>query len=72
MSSQLARVIAFNLTCLAFFVAFCAIMAFGSPSLLATYWHEHRAASVVVIMILILSIPGLVELVHSRWRLWQN
>ncbi len=66
LSKQLARVIAINLICLALFIAFCTFMTFGSPSLLLSYWNGHRAASVVVIMISIVSIPGLVELTASQ------
>jgi hypothetical protein len=66
LNHQLARVIAINLMCLVLFTAFCALMTFGSPSLLLTYWNEHRAASVVVIMIAIVVIPGLIELTASR------
>ena|SRR5580704_2301473 len=69
---QLARVIAINLMCLVIFVAFCGLMSLGSVSLLLTYWHEHRAASVVMIMIAIVSIPGLVEFTTSRLGLWQG
>jgi hypothetical protein len=72
LSKQLARVIAINLMCLVVFVAFCAIMTFGSPSLLLTYWNEHRAASVVVIMIAIVSIPSAIELTVSRLGFWQH
>jgi hypothetical protein len=71
LSSQLARVIATNLICLALFILFCTAMTFGSPSLLLSYWNEHRAASVVVFMVSIVSIPGIVELAFSRWGLWQ-
>ena len=67
LSSELARVIAINVVCLVVFIAFCAIMTFGSPSLLLTYWNEHRVASVVAIMIAIVTIPGLVEFAVSRW-----
>jgi hypothetical protein len=72
LSKQLARVIAINLMCLVIFVAFCAVMAFGSLSVLLTYWNEHRAASMVGIMIAIVSIPGLVELTASRLGFWQG
>jgi hypothetical protein len=65
---KLTRVIAINLSCLTLFIAFCAAMTLGSPSLLLTFWNEHRATSVVVIMILIVSIPGLVEIALSRWN----
>jgi hypothetical protein len=71
LGNQLVGVIAINLICVVFFIAFCAVMTFGSPSLLLTYWSEHRAASVVIIMISIVSIPGLVELALSRRGLWQ-
>ena len=53
LSEQLARVIAINLMCLVVFVAFCAVMTFGSLSRLLVFWNEHPAASVVVIMIAI-------------------
>ena len=69
LSQQLVRVIAINLTCLVAFVAFCAIMSFGSLSQLPAYWNEHRAASMVASMIAIVLIPGLVNLVVSRPRL---
>lgn len=69
---QLASVIAINLMCLVVFGAFGAVITFGSLSLLLTYWNEHRAASVVVIMIAIVSIPGVVELVVSRLRCGQR
>jgi hypothetical protein len=72
LSKQLGRVIAINLTCLVIFVAFCALMTFGSLSQLLTYWNEHRAASVVVIMIAILSIPSVIELTVSRLGIWQR
>jgi hypothetical protein len=65
---ELTRVIAINLSCLSLFVAFCAVMSFGSPSLLLSYWNEHRAASIVLIMISLVSIPGLVEIALSRWN----
>lgn len=65
---QLTRVIAINLSCLALFIAFCAVMTLGSPTLLLTFWNEHRATSVIVIMISIVSIPGLVEIALSRWN----
>jgi hypothetical protein len=67
--NRLTRVIAINLICLAFFIAFCTIMTLGSPSLLLACWNEHRALSVVGGMILILCIPGLVELALTRWGL---
>jgi len=72
LSKQLARVIAINLMCLVVFVALCAVMTFGSLSRLLTLWNEHRAASVVVIMIAIVSIPSLVELAASQWGLWPD
>ncbi len=65
---QLTRVIAINLICLALFIAFCAVMTLGSPSLLLAFWNEHRATSVVLIMVSLLLIPGLVEIVLSRWN----
>jgi hypothetical protein len=71
-SKQLARVIAIILMCLVAFIAFCALMTFGSLSLLLTYWNERRAASVFVIMIAIVSIPGVIELTVSRLRIWQR
>lgn len=71
LGQQLTRVIAINLSCLALFIVFCAVMTLGSPSLLLAFWNEQRATSVVGIMILIVSIPGLVEIALSRWRLWQ-
>jgi hypothetical protein len=70
LSKQLARVIAINLMCLVAFIAFCALMTFGSLSLLLTYWNEHRAASVFVIMIAIVSIPGVIEFTVSRLGIW--
>ncbi len=72
LSKQLVRVIAINLLCLVVFVAFCTLMAFGSLSVLLTYWNEHRAASVVVIMIAIVSIPSVFELMVSRLGYWQG
>lgn len=72
LSKRLARVIAINLMCLVVFVVFCAVMTFGSLSLLLGYWNEHRAASVVVIMIAIVSIPGLVEFTAARFGIWQG
>lgn len=72
LSKQLARVIAINLMCLVVFTAFCAVMTFGSLSRLFMYWNEHRAASVVVIMIAIVTIPGAIELIASRLGLWQR
>jgi hypothetical protein len=72
LSEQLARVIAINLMCLLVFIAFCALMTFGSFSLLLTYWNEHRAASVIVIMIAIVTIPGVIELTASRLGFWQR
>jgi hypothetical protein len=72
LSKRLARAIAINLMCLVVFVAFCAVMTFGSPPRLLALWNEHRAASVVVIMIAIVSIPGLVEFTASRLGLWQG
>jgi len=71
LSNQLARVISINMICLIVFVAFCAVMTFGSPSLLLTDWNEHRAASVVAIMLAIVLIPGVVELAVSRSGLWR-
>jgi hypothetical protein len=69
---QLARVIAINLVGLALFIVFCAIMTVGSPSVLLTYWNQHRAVSVVLIMTFIVSIPCLVGLVLSRREVWQT
>jgi hypothetical protein len=72
LSKQLAHVIAFNLMCLVVFIAFCAFITFGSLSSLLTFWNEHRAASVVVIMIAIVSIPGAIERTVSRLGIWQR
>jgi hypothetical protein len=72
LNKQLVRVIAINLMCLVVFVAFCAVVTFGSPSRLLTIWDEHRAASVIVIMIAILSIPSVIELTISRLGFWQR
>jgi len=72
LTKKLARVIAINLVCLVVFVAFCAVMTFGSLSRFLALWNEHRAASVIMIMIVIVSIPGLVELSASRLRIWQG
>lgn len=72
LSKQLGRVIAINLMCLVVFVAFCAVMSFGSLSLLLAYWNEHRATSVVVIMIAIVSIPGVIQVAVSREGIWQR
>lgn len=71
LSSQLARVIAINMMCLVVFVAFCTVMTFDSPSLLLSDWNEHRAASVVAIMLAVVLIPGVVELAVSRWGPWR-
>jgi cytochrome c oxidase assembly factor CtaG len=54
------------------FIAFCTIITLGSPSLLLTYWHDYRAAFMVGVMILIVSIPGLIELALTQWRLSQT
>src|SRR5450432_4049956 len=72
LSKQLVRVIAINLMCLVVFVAFCAVVTFGSLSRLLTIWDEHRAASAIVIMIAILSIPSVIELAISRLGFWQR
>jgi hypothetical protein len=72
LSKQLVRVIAINLMCLVVFIAFCALMTFGSLSLLLTYWNEHRAASVFIIMISTVSIPGVIEFAVSRLGIWQR
>ena len=72
LSKQLARVIAINLVCLVVFIAICALMTFGSLSLLFTYWNEHRAASVILIMVAIVSIPSAIELLVSRLGFWQR
>jgi hypothetical protein len=72
LSKQLARVIAINLMCLAVFIAFCALMTFGSLSVLFAFWFDHRAASVIVIMISIVSIPSVIELSLSRLGFWQR
>jgi hypothetical protein len=66
LKNRLAHVIAINLLCIGLFVAFCVAMTFGSLDLLLTYWNEHRAASMVVLMALIVSIPGIVEIIVSR------
>jgi hypothetical protein len=68
LKNQLAHVIAFNLLCLGLFVALCVAMTFGSLDMLLTYWNEHRAASMVVSMAAILSIPSIVEATVSRLR----
>jgi hypothetical protein len=39
---------------------------------LLTYWNQHRAVSVVLIMTFIVSIPCLVGLVLSRREVWQT
>lgn len=72
LDKQLARVIAFNLVCLVVFIAFCAAITFGSLSSLPTFWNEHRAASVVVVMIAIVSIPSAIEHTASRLGIWQR
>jgi hypothetical protein len=72
LNKQLVRVIAFNLMCLVVFIAFCAVITFGSLSLLLSFWNEHRAASVVSIMIAVVSIPGVVELTVLRLGIWQR
>jgi hypothetical protein len=72
LNRQLARVIAINVMCLVVFIVFCAVVSFGSLSLLLTLWNEHRAASVVVIMIAIVSIPSVFEHIASRLGLWQR
>ena len=63
--------IAINLMCLVVFIAFCAFITFGSLTLLLTYWNEHRAASVIVVMIAIV-IPGVIELTASRLGFWDD
>lgn len=72
LSKQLARVIAINLMCLVFSVAFCAIVTFGSLSSLLTYWNEYRAVSMFVIIIAIVVIPSVIELIASRLGFWQR
>ena len=72
LSKQLARVIAINLMCLFVFIAFCALVTLGSLSVLLTFWSEHRAASVIVIMISIVAIPSVIELAISRMGFWQR
>jgi hypothetical protein len=72
LSQQLARMIAMNLMCLVVFIAFCALITFGSLSLLLTFWSEHRAASVIVAMAAIVAIPSVIELTASRLRIWQR
>jgi hypothetical protein len=72
LSQQLARMIAMNLMCLVVFIAFCALMTFGSLSLLLTFWTEHRAASVIVAMVAIVAIPSVFELTASRLGFWQR
>jgi hypothetical protein len=61
-----------NLMCLVVFIAFCALITFGSLSLLLTFWSEHRAASVIVIMIATVSIPSVIEFTASRLGFWQR
>jgi hypothetical protein len=72
LNNQLARVIAINLVCLVIFIAFCALMTFGSPTRLLAFWSEHRVESVIAIMFAIVSIPGLVEVTLSRWEFWRH
>ena len=72
LSTQLARVIAINLMCLVVFIAFCALMTFGSLSVLLTFWNEHRAASVIVTMISLVSIPSVIEITVSRLGFWKK
>jgi hypothetical protein len=72
LSQQLTRALTVNLVCLVVLVAFCTAMTLGSPSLMITYWNDHRAASTVAIMAAILVIPGLLELAISRWGLWRG
>lgn len=67
LKNELTRVIAINLVCLALFVAFCAAITFGSTAMLFTYWNEHRALSMVVLMAAIVSIPSGVEIAVSRF-----
>jgi len=69
LSQQLARMIAMNLMCLVVFIAFCALITFGSLSLLLTFWSAHRAASVIVAMAAIVAIPSVIELTASRLRI---
>jgi hypothetical protein len=71
LSKQLRRVIAINLMCLVVFIALCALVTLGSLSVLFTFWNEHRAASVIVIMIAIVSIPSAIEVSISRLGFWQ-
>jgi hypothetical protein len=66
LSRQLTRVIAINLTCLVVFIAFCALLTLDLFSASVTYWNEHSAASVIAIMIAIVSILGAIELAVSR------
>jgi uncharacterized membrane protein YqjE len=72
LSRQLGRVIAINLMCLVVFCAFCALMTFGSLSVLFAFWNEHRAASVIVAMIAIVAIPSAIEVAVSRLGFWQR
>jgi uncharacterized membrane protein len=72
LTKQLTRVIAVNLMCLFVFIAFCALATFGSLSVLLSFWSEHRAASVIVIMISIVAIPSVIELAVSRLGFWQR
>ncbi len=68
LKSQLARVIAINIVCLALFIAFCVGMAFGSPTTMIADWNEHRATTVVVLIAAIFGIPSLVETIVSHYR----
>jgi hypothetical protein len=72
LSKQLTRVIAINLMCLAAFIAFCALMMFGSLPVLLTYWKEHSAASVIGLMFAIVSSLSAIKLTGSRMAIWRR
>ena len=72
LNAQLARVIAINLICVLILLAGCAISSLCSLSVLAAYWNEHRASSMVAIMIALVLIPSLLHLVAARFGFWQR
>ena len=72
LNKQLTRVIVINMICLIILSALCAIAAFGSLSLLFGYWNDHRAASMITMMIAVVSIPSVIEFIASRRGYWQS
>ena len=72
LNKQLTRVIVINMICLIIFLGLCAIAASGSLSLLFWYWNNHRAASMITVMIAVVSIPSVVEFIASRRGYWRS